>query len=93
VGNLPFNATDDELRDHFTQAGTPQTVAIVMDRMTGRSRGFGFVEMQSDDEALRAIERLDGKEFKGRPLKINEAHAREGARPGGGYSGGRQRRE
>jgi len=94
VGNLPFNATDEELREHFAQAGTPETVAIIMDRMTGRSRGFGFVEMQTDDEASRAIERLDGKEFKGRPLKINEANAREGgARSGGGYSGARHRRE
>ena len=93
VGNLPFNATDGELREHFAQAGTPETVAIIMDRMTGRSRGFGFVEMQTDDEASQAIERLDGKEFKGRPLKINEAHAREGARSGGGYSGARHRRE
>jgi RNA recognition motif-containing protein len=88
VGNLSFTATEDELRDYFAQAGTPDTVAIVKDRFTGKSRGFGFVEMSTDDEAARAIEQLDGKEFKGRPLKINEARGREGGRQGGGYSQG-----
>ena len=92
VGNLSFTATEEELREHFAQAGTPDTVAIVTDRVTGRSRGFGFVEMSSDDEAMRAIEQLDGKDFKGRPLKINEARAREGGRPSSGYSGAGQRR-
>ncbi len=82
VGNLPFTATEDELRAHFAQAGTPDTVAIIKDRMTGRSRGFGFVEMTTDSEALQAIEQLDGKEFKGRPLKINEARGRDGGPPG-----------
>src|ERR1700690_35732 len=87
VGNLSFTATEEELREHFAQAGTPDTVAIVKDRMTGRSRGFGFVEMSTDEEAMQAIEQLDGKELKGRPLKINEARAREGGDPSGGYSG------
>jgi len=86
VGNLSFTATEDELRDYFAQAGTPETIAIITDRMTGRSRGFGFVEMSSDQEASQAIEQLDGKEFKGRALKINEARARDGGRPGGDYS-------
>jgi RNA recognition motif-containing protein len=98
VGNLSFSATEDELRDHFMQAGSPDSVAIIKDRATGRSRGFGFVEMSSDSEASQAIEQLDGKDFKGRPLKINEARqregggGREGSRPGGGagwYGGGR----
>lgn len=89
VGNLSFTATEDELRDHFSQAGTPDSVAIIKDRMTGRSRGFGFVEMSSDNEAAQAIEQLDGKEFKGRPLKINEARTRDGG--GGGYSDGQRR--
>ena len=88
VGNLSFAATEDELREYFGQAGTPETVAIIKDRLTGKSRGFGFVEMSSDDEAAQAIDRLDGKDFKGRPLKIHEARAREGGRPGGGYSHG-----
>ena len=92
VGNLSFSATEDELREYFAQAGTPDTVAIVKDRMTGRSRGFGFVEMSNDSEAQQAIEQLDGKDFKGRPLKINEARAREDGRPGGGYAGAGPRR-
>jgi cold-inducible RNA-binding protein len=90
VGNLSFTATEDELRDHFSQAGTPDSVAIIKDRMTGRSRGFGFVEMSSDNEAAQAIEQLDGKEFKGRPLKINEARTRDDG-GGGGYSAGQRR--
>lgn len=88
VGNLSFTATEEELREHFSQAGTPDTVAIIKDRLTGKSRGFGFVEMTTDGEAAQAIQQLDGKEFKGRPLKINEARAREDGRPGGGYSHG-----
>lgn len=87
VGNLSFTATEGELRNHFAQAGTPESAAIVTDRITGKSRGFGFVEMSSDGEAAQAIERLDGKEFKGRPLTVNEARARDGDR-GGGRSGG-----
>ena len=88
VGNLSFTATEDELRDYFSQAGTPDSVAIIKDRLTGKSRGFGFVEMSSDSEAAQAIEQLDGKDFKGRPLKINEARAREGGGGGRGYSSG-----
>jgi RNA recognition motif-containing protein len=86
VGNLSFTATEDELRDYFAQAGTPESVAIIKDRMTGKSRGFGFVEMSNDNEAASAIELLDGKDFKGRPLKINEARGRESG--GGGHDGG-----
>ena len=88
VGNLSFAATEDELREYFGQAGSAETVAIIKDRLTGKSRGFGFVEMSTDEEAAQAIERLDGKDFMGRPLKINEARAREGGRPGGSYSHG-----
>src|SRR6476660_4518240 len=91
VGNLSFSTTEDELREYFSQAGTPDTVAIITDRMTGRSRGFGFVEMSTDGEASHAIEVLDGKEFQGRPLKINEARARD-AHPGGYAGSGAQRR-
>ncbi len=83
VGNLSFSASEEELREYFSQAGTPESVAIIKDRVTGRSRGFGFVEMSNDDEAAQAIEQLDGKDFKGRPLKINEARAREGGGHGG----------
>jgi RNA recognition motif-containing protein len=88
VGNLSFTATEDELRDYFAQAGTPDSVAIIRDRMTGKSRGFGFVEMSSDGEAVQAIEQLDGKDFKGRPLKINEARARDAGGGSRGYSSG-----
>ena len=88
VGNLSYNTTEMDLRDAFGQFGTVADAKVVMDRETGRPRGFAFVEMSSDDEAAQAIDRLDGKDFKGRPLKINEARAREGGRPGGGYSHG-----
>lgn len=86
VGNLSFSATEEELRQHFSQVGTPDSVAIIKDRLTGRSRGFGFVEMSDESEAARAIESLDGKELMGRPLKINEARAREsrGSQSSGG---------
>jgi len=87
VGNLSFTATEDELRDYFAQAGTPDSVAIVQDRLTGKSRGFGFVEMSTDSEASAAIEQLDGKDFKGRPLKISEARSRDGDGGGGGGRG------
>jgi cold-inducible RNA-binding protein len=97
VGNLSFSATEDELREYFGQAGTTESVAIVKDRATGRSRGFAFVEMGSEGEARQAIEALDGKDFKGRPLRIDEARSRPGGggpggvggeRTGGGYGGG-----
>ena len=100
VGNLSFSATEDELRQYFAQAGTPETVSIVKDRATGRSRGFGFVEMSSDTEAQEAISQLDGKDFKGRPLKIDEARSkpqgsstgpRGGGRASGWYGGGGMR--
>ena len=81
VGNLSFAATEEEVREYFAQAGTPDSVTIIKDRATGRSRGFGFVEMSTEGEAAQAIEQLDGKEFKCRPLKINEARAREGGAP------------
>ncbi|OFV89024.1 MAG: RNA-binding protein, partial [Acidobacteria bacterium RBG_16_68_9] len=64
VGNLAFNATDDELREFFSQAGETESVRIIRDRETGRSRGFGFVEMKSEEAARQAIEQLDGKDFK-----------------------------
>ena len=88
VGNLSFSATEDELREHFTQAGIPGSVAIVKDRATGRSRGFAFVEMGTEPEARKAIEELDGKDFKGRPLKIDEARSRPGGGGGGDRGGG-----
>ena len=90
VGNLSFQTTSDELRDHFAQAGTVESASVVEDRMTGRSRGFGFVEMATPEEAAAAIEQLNGKEFGGRNLTVNEARPRTD-RPGGGYGGGGNR--
>jgi RNA recognition motif-containing protein len=75
VGNLPFRATEDELRGFFEQHGTVHSVAIITDRQTGRSRGFGFVEMD-DGEADTAMSELDGKEFAGRNIRISEARER-----------------
>jgi RNA recognition motif-containing protein len=76
VGNLPFKATEDEVRGIFAQYGEVQSVKLISDRETGRPRGFGFVEME-DNGAMAAIEALDGKEFGGRALKVNEARERQ----------------
>jgi cold-inducible RNA-binding protein len=73
VGNLPFNTTDDTLREHFAQVGNVTSANVLIDKMTGRSRGFGFVEMDTDDEAQKAVETLNGKDFGGRALTVNEA--------------------
>src|SRR5713226_8949644 len=88
VGNLSFQTSSEDLRAHFAQAGTVESASVVEDRMTGRSRGFGFVEMATPEEAAAAIEQLNGKEFAGRNLTVNEARPRTD-RPGGGYGGGR----
>jgi len=77
VGNLPFATSEDDLRGLFEPFGEVQRASIVMDRATGRSRGFGFVEMASDDQARQAIEELGGKEYDGRALTVNEAKPRE----------------
>jgi|SRR4030095_2878785 RNA recognition motif-containing protein len=81
VGNLPFTATDESVRALFSAHGTVETVALINDRDTGRPRGFGFVEMSSAD-AARAVQALNGTDFGGRALKVNEAQERE--RSGGG---------
>ncbi len=83
VGNLPFSATEDEIRELFSQHGTVEAVNLITDRETGRPRGFGFVEM-GDEEAAAAISALDQKEMGGRNLKVNEAKPREDR--GGGRS-------
>jgi len=87
VGNLSFNSSEQDLEDVFAEIGTVESVNIIEDRDTGRSRGFGFVEMSSDSEAQTAITELDGKEVDGRNLKVNEAKPRENR--GGGGGGGR----
>lgn len=90
VGNLPFTATEDSVRALFTPHGTVEKLALITDRDTGRPRGFGFIEMSSSD-ASRAVQALNGTDFGGRALKVNEAQERD--RPGGGDSrgGGRPR--
>lgn len=76
VGNLPFSSTSADLEELFGQYGQVESAAVISDRETGRSRGFGFVEMASDDEARSAIEELDGADLGGRNLKVNEARPR-----------------
>src|SRR5256885_16594939 len=87
VGNLPFNTTENELQELFTQAGAVQEVTLMQDRFTGKSRGFAFVTMSSDEEAQNAISKLNGHSIEGRSLTVNEARPREARPPGGG--GGR----
>ena len=96
MGNLPFTATEDELRDLFGEHGTIETVNVIMDRETGRARGFAFVEMQEASAAEKAMQALDGRDFGGRALRVNEANERGaggggggGGRGGGGGGGGR----
>lgn len=93
VGGLPYATTDTELKEAFAQAGNVESAVIIMDKMSGRSKGFGFVEMASDEEAQKAIETMNGKDFGGRTLTVNEARPmedrpRRDARGGGGYGGG-----
>ncbi len=76
VGNLPYRSGEDEVRELFSQYGEVNSVKLITDRETGRPRGFGFVEME-DEGALKAIEALDGREFEGRTLRVNEARPRE----------------
>ena len=89
VGNLSFGVTSDDLHEHFAQAGTVESAKVVEDRDTGRSRGFGFVEMSNADEAQAAIEQFNGQDFDGRNLVVNEARPREEGGGGGGGRGGR----
>ena len=88
VGNLPFNTTPEELENVFGQSGSVTSVNIITDKFTGRSRGFGFVEMGTEEEAQAAVENLHGHEMQGRPLTVNEAKPQQ-PRSGGG--GGRDR--
>jgi cold-inducible RNA-binding protein len=90
VGNLSFQTSSEDLQELFAQAGTVESASVVEDRETGRSRGFGFVEMASKEEGQKAIEQFNGKELNGRNLNVNEARPREdrGGRGGGGNRGG-----
>ncbi len=89
VGSLPYNTTEDDLRQLFEQAGTVEDATIINDRDTGRSKGFGFVQMANDEDAAKAIEMFNNYEMSGRQLKVNEARPREErGGGGGGYGGG-----
>jgi RNA recognition motif-containing protein len=91
VGGLPYATTDAELRDAFAQAGTVDSATVIFDKMSGRSKGFGFVEMSTDDEASKAIDMWNGKELGGRTLTVNEARPMEPRTGGGGGGFGRDR--
>ena len=97
VGGIAYETSENGLRDAFAQAGTVVSAAIIMDRMTGRSKGFGFVEMSNDAEAQAAIDMWNGKELDGRKLTVNEARPmgprapREGGASRGGFGGGNDR--
>ena len=88
VGNLSFQTSSEDLRDLFSQVGTVESASVVEDRDTGRSRGFGFVEMSSTEEGNAAIQQFNGKEVGGRALNVNEAKPREDRGGGGGGRGG-----
>ena len=88
VGNLPFSATDDSLRQIFEQVGQVDSAKVITDRDTGRSKGFGFVEMTTDEECAEAIKRFNGQDYEGRALTVNEARPMV-PREGGGGGGGR----
>ncbi len=102
VGNLSYGMTEDSLAQVFAECGNVVSARIITDRETGRSKGFGFVEMGSDDEAQKAVSALNGKQIDGRPITVNEARPQEprsggggdrrgGGGGGGGYGGGRGR--
>lgn len=92
VGNLPYSTTDESLRAIFADCGTVESASVITDRMSGRSKGFGFVEMSTDEEAQAAIEKWNGQEMEGRKLVVNEARPMEERPPrrdGGGRGGDR----
>lgn len=99
VGGLSYNTSESTLKETFAQAGTVESATVIMDKMSGRSKGFGFVEMSSEEEAQKAIEMFNGKELDGRNLTVNEARPQEPRREGGfgrgdrgGFGGGRKDR-
>jgi RNA recognition motif-containing protein len=92
VGNLAYGVTSSDLEGLFAEHGTVQSAMVIEDRMTGRSKGFGFVEMGTDEEAQAAIDALDGRNMDGRTIKVNEARPKSPSRGGGGGGGGGGRR-
>lgn len=91
VGNLSFRVTSEDLHEYFAAAGAVESANVVFDRETGRSRGFGFVEMASEDDANNAIAQFNGQEYDGRNMVVNEARPREDRGGGGGGGGGGRR--
>ncbi len=89
VGNLPWSCNDDDLREMFQSYGEVDGARVIQDRETGRSRGFGFVQMPNAEEAGKAIEGLNGQDFSGRPLRVNESQPKPRSGGGGGGGGGR----
>ncbi|MFC1687274.1 RNA recognition motif domain-containing protein [Patescibacteria group bacterium] len=88
VGSLPYSVTDDQLKEHFSQAGAVESAQVIIDRQSGRSKGFGFVEMATEEEAQKAIEMFNGQDLDGRTIVVNEARPMSD-RPRGGSGGGR----
>lgn len=89
IGNLPFSATEEDLHDKFAQIGTVKSFKLIVDRDTNQSKGFGFLEMSSEDEAQAVIDELDGTDYQGRSMRVNEARPKEGGGGGGrGHGGG-----
>ncbi len=88
VGNLSFQTTDHDLQELFSQVGACESATVIADRATGQSRGFGFVEMAVDTDVELAIQKFDGQDFMGRPLKVSEAREQTGGGGGGGRGGG-----
>jgi len=91
VGNLPYSATEQVLIDTFSQCGVVESAKIIVDRETGRSKGFGFVEMATDDEAAEAIKAFHGADYSGRSLTVNEARPQAPREERGGFGGGQSR--
>lgn len=91
VGGLSYSTEEQTLKETFSQAGTVESATVIMDRMSGRSKGFGFVEMSSEEEAQKAIEMFNGKELDGRTITVNEAKPQEARPRSGGYGHGGDR--
>jgi RNA recognition motif-containing protein len=90
VGNLPYTVSEDALTEKFSEFGRVESVKVITDRDTGQSKGFGFIEMGTDSEAHAAIDGLNGVDYEGRPMKVNEAKPQERGGRGGGGGGGRR---
>ena len=93
VGNLPYEVGENELQELFGRAGSVESVTVMRDQMTGRARGFAFVEMSTDEDAQHAITALNGTQVGGRNLTVNEARPKAARSGGGGFGGGHRRRE